>query len=198
MLVLSHDEVVHGKRSLVDKMPGPDWQKFANLRLLYSYMICQPGKKLSFMGAEVGQWNEWDCKANIDWYLLKYPFHQGIFKMVRDLNRFYVSQPSLWAVDFEWQGYQWIDFSDAQNSVISYVRKGGGRTLICIHNFTPQYHEPYWIHLPQLKRVKEVFNSDSERYGGSNQTNPDLHPQAEGFFIRLAPLATQIFEAELL
>src|SRR5438132_11014512 len=104
-------------------MPGPDWQKFANLRLLYSYMICHPGKKLIFMGGEMGQWNEWDCKSNIEWTLLQYPLHQGLFDMVSDINHFYHDHSPLWENDFDWQGYEWIDFSDADRSVISYLRK---------------------------------------------------------------------------
>ncbi len=165
MCVLSHDEVVHGKGSLLNKMPGPDWQKYANVRLLYSYMICHPGKKLIFMGAEIGQWNEWYCKSNLDWYLLQYPHHQGLFDMVRDLNHFYLAQPPLWEADFDWRGYEWIDFSDSQNSVISYLRKGAGRSLACVHNFTPEFHAQYWISLKDQSKVREVFNTDSAQYG---------------------------------
>lgn len=196
MLVLSHDEVVHGKGSLLNKMPGPDWQKFANVRLLYSYMICQPGKKLMFMGGEIGQWNEWYCKSALDWYLLQYPHHQGLFDLVRDLNHFYLQHSPLWESDFEWHGYEWIDFSDAQNSVISYLRKGKEKALVCVHNFTPEYHAQYWIPLKGVKNVKEVFNTDAAKYGGSNQHNGPVTPEPEGFMMALAPLATQIFEVE--
>lgn len=196
--VLSHDEVVHGKGSLINKMPGPDWQKFAGVRLLYSYMICHPGKKLIFMGAEIGQWNEWYCKSNLDWYLLQYHLHQGLFEMVRDLNQFYLEQPPLWEADFEWQGYEWIDFSDSQNSVISYLRKSAKKSLACIHNFTPEFHGQYWIPLKGVKLVREVFNTDAAQYGGSNQLNSEISVGSEGFMIALAPLATMIFEVEYL
>jgi 1,4-alpha-glucan branching enzyme len=193
--VLSHDEVVHGKGSLINKMPGPEWQKFANLRLLYSYLICQPGKKLLFMGGEVGQWNEWDCKANIDWRLLQYPFHQGMFEQVRDLNRLYLAEAPLWKTDFDWEGFEWIDFSDEQKSAISYLRKGGGKSLACVHNFTPEYQPDYWIPL-KAKRVVEVFNTDASKYGGSNKLNESISIHPEGFAIHLAPLATMIFQVE--
>ncbi|HSX10313.1 MAG TPA: 1,4-alpha-glucan branching protein GlgB, partial [Chlamydiales bacterium] len=195
-LVLSHDEVVHGKRSLIDKMPGTEWQRFANLRLLYSYMMCQPGKKLLFMGGEIAQWNEWDCKSNIDWFLLQNPLHQGISELVRELNHFYLTHPPLWQVDFDWQGYEWIDFSDAENCVISYLRKGNGKTLACVHNFTPEYRANYWIKLPNVKAIREVFNTDGAKYGGSGKINEHITIQNEGFAIHLAPLATMIFEVD--
>lgn len=192
--VLSHDEVVHGKGSLLNKMPGTEWQQFANLRLLYSYMICQPGKKLLFMGGEIGQRAEWDCKGNLDWHLLQYSPHEGIYRMVKELNHFYLNNPPLWENDFAWQGYEWIDFSDAENSVISYLRKGSKRSLICVHNFTPEFHPAYWIPLKGVKTVREIFNTDRAIYGGSNQLNPHILPDKEGFTIALAPLATMIFE----
>lgn len=196
MLVLSHDEVVHGKGSLITKMPGTDWQKYANVRLLYSYMMCHPGKKLLFMGGEIGQWNEWYCKAQIDWYLLQYPLHQGLYDMVREINRFYLDHSPLWRWDFEWQGYEWIDFSDAQNCVICYMRKGEDRCLACVHNFTPQYHSNYRVQLKNLKAIREVFNTDAERFGGSNKLNTEIEIHPERFTISLAPLATMIFEVE--
>lgn len=199
--VLSHDEVVHMKRSLLAKMPGSDWQKFANLRLLYSYMICHPGKHLFFMGGEIGQWNEWDCKGQIDWYLLQYPFHQGIQTLVKELNHFYLNHSQLWEKDFDWSGYEWIDFSDADHSVISYLRKGSRGSLACVHNFTPETIPEYFIKLSRVKAVREVFNSDALRYGGSNQLNTAIlihteEPLHSGFTITLSPLATMIFEVE--
>lgn len=196
MLVLSHDEVVHGKRSLVAKMPGPDWQKFANMRLLYSYMICHPGKKLLFMGGEIGQWNEWYCKAQIDWYLLQFPLHQGLYEMIREINQFYLDHSALWKWDFEWQGYEWIDFSDADNCVISYLRKDAGRILACVHNFTPEYLPEYLIKIKNVKSIREVFNTDAMRFGGSNKLNEEIAIDYEGFTISLAPLAAMIFEVE--
>ncbi len=194
--VLSHDEVVHGKGSLVTKMPGPDWQKFANLRLLISYMICHPGKKLFFMGGEIGQWNEWYCKRLLDWKLLQYPLHQGLQQMVKDINHFYLSRSELWGADFDWSGFEWISFSDAEHSVISYLRKKDGKALVCVHNFTPEYHAEYFIHLKNLRKIREVFNTDHEKYGGSNKLNLDIQTNDCGFLIALAPLATMIFDPE--
>ena len=182
--------------SLLRKMPGPDWQKFANLRLLYSYMMCHPSKKLIFMGAELAVWDEWNCKSNLDWNLLDYAFHKGMFEMVRTINHYYLKQPALWANDFNWEGYEWIDFSDAQNSVISYLRKGGGKIIACVHNFTPQFKNEYWIRLKNLRMIQEVFNSDAAEFGGSNKTNRQVLFNGSGFCIALSPLATLIFEIE--
>lgn len=199
ILVLSHDEVVHGKRSLISKMPGDMWQKFANLRLLMSYMICQPGKKLLFMGGEIAQWNEWNCKHEIEWFLLRYPSHDSIHTMVKDINHFYLEHPALWERDFDYQSFQWVDFSDTRNSVISYVRKGNQEQLLCVHNFTPLYHSNYVLHLGNIHQVQEIFNSDAEKYGGSGKLNtyPDIVYDSNGCSIglrlALAPLATMIF-----
>lgn len=200
---LSHDEVVHLKKSLLGKMAGPDWQKFANLRLLYSYMICHPGKQLLFMGGEIGQWNEWDCKGQIDWYLLQYPLHSGMQTLVKELNHFYLKQPALWEKDFDWGGYEWIDFSDTEHSVISYLRKGVKEQVVCVHNFTPEMVPNYLIKLSRVKAIREVFNTDASCYGGSNQLNQNIVIQTEesgqmGFTISLAPLSTMIFEVEFL
>jgi 1,4-alpha-glucan branching enzyme len=195
-LVLSHDEVVHMKGSLLSKMPGPDWQKFANVRLLYSYMIGHPGKKLIFMGAELGQWSEWDCKGEIPWYLLQYSPHFGIHECIKDLNLFYKKESAFWRDDFDWQGYEWIDFADSENSVISYLRKGDGKQFAIVHHFTPEYREGYRILLKGVKRIREAFNTDGEKYGGSNKLNGSIGLDAEGFTINLAPLATMIFEVD--
>jgi 1,4-alpha-glucan branching enzyme len=200
ILVFSHDEVVHGKRSLLSKMPGDMWQQFANLRLLYSYMICQPGKKLLFMGSEIGQWNEWNCKRDIEWFLLDFPTHQGIKRMVKEMNHFYQEHPALWERDFHYDTFQWIDFSDTQNSVVSYLRKGEHEKLLCVHNLTPAFLPQYVLHFAPLQKLEEIFNSDAERYGGSGKlnTNPeiiyDYAGQSMGLRIALAPLATMIFK----
>ncbi len=194
MNVLSHDEVVHGKGSLLSKMPGPEWQKFANLRLLYSYAICQPGKKLLFMGGEIGQWSEWHCKGQIDWYLLQYPTHLGIQELVSQLNHFYLNHSALWERDFTWEGYEWIDFSNAEQSIISYLRKSPKENLVCIHNFTPEFHPCYFISLKGVRRVSQVFNTDDAKFGGSDQQNGAVEVSSGGFTIALAPLATMIFE----
>lgn len=196
MSVLSHDEVVHGKGSLLNKMPGPEWQKFANLRLLYSYLICQPGKKLLFMGGEVAQWSEWYCKGQIDWYLLQYPLHYGVQQMVRVLNHFYLKHPALWEIDFSWEGYEWIDFSNSEQSIIAYLRKAKGQYLACVHNFTPEVHPRYFLALKGVRRMTQVFNSDDAVFGGSNQQSGEIELSGDGFTITLAPLATQIFEVE--
>ncbi|MBF8263408.1 MAG: glgB [Parachlamydiales bacterium] len=197
LLVLSHDEVVHMKNSLLSKMPGSEWQKFANLRLLYSYMICHPGKKLIFMGGEIAQWNEWDCKSTIHWYLMQYPLHLGMHDMVRDLNQLYLQHPELWGQDFDWAGYEWIDFSDADRSTISYLRKSDGKYLACVHNFTPETVENYLIKLSHLEQVREVFNTDAAKYGGSNRINSEIKiVKNSGFMIALSPLATMIFEVD--
>lgn len=203
MLVLSHDEVVHGKQSLLSKMPGDLWQKFANLRLLYSYMMCQPGKKLLFMGGELGQWNEWSCKWQLDWDLLKYPLHKGLQTMVRDLNQFYLSHSAFWDKDFSHEGFEWVDFGDRNNCILSYLRKGKGEYLLCVHNHTPQYHENYYLPLKNALEVTEVFNTDASHFGGSGKHSPrpsicNNHEGggSHGIMLQIAPLATMIFSVK--
>jgi 1,4-alpha-glucan branching enzyme len=191
ILPLSHDEVVHGKKSLLAKMPGDDWQKFAGMRLLYSYMICQPGKKLLFMGGEIGMWNEWDCKGELPWHFLEYERHQGLQTCVKELNHFYLKQGALWERDFDHEGFSWIDASDIQNSVISYERRGHQTNLVIVHNFTPSYFPRYQI--PFRGRLREVFNTDKTEYGGSGKINRKL---VDDGWVELAPLATMIFEVE--
>lgn len=197
---LSHDEVVHGKKSLLSKMPGDMWQQFANLRLLLSYMTCQPGKKLIFMGAEIAQWNEWYCKKELEWFLLQFPTHSGIHRLVKDLNHFYRHHKALWERDFHWETFEWVDFNDIQNSVICYYRKGNNEKLLCIHNFTPQYHPHYIVHSHNIEQIQEIFNTDAEHYGGSGKTNsqPEIlrnaHGESIGVRLALAPLATMVFK----
>lgn len=193
LLALSHDEVVHTKNSLLSKMPGSEWEKFGNLKLLYSYMLCHPGKKLLFMGGEIGQWTEWDCKGQVDWPLLQFPAHAQLQKMVKDLNLFYLQHPALWYWDFDWRGYEWIDFSDAEKSLISYLRKSEDSYLVCVHNFTPASWKNYPIALKKVKNVREVFNSDHQIYGGTHRLNLQVDSQ---FLIQIPPLATLIFEVE--
>lgn len=200
MLVLSHDEVVHGKHSLVSKMPGDVWQKFANVRLLLSYMICHPGKKLLFMSSEFGQWNEWNCKREIEWLLLQFPVHKNIQDMVRDINHFYLAHSALWEKDFEHETFQWVDFSDSNNSVMSFIRKSSNERLLCVHNFTPQYFSDYILYTNQIQNLDEIFNSDALQYGGSGKINGwkevlrDQYGNPYGVKIALAPLATMIFK----
>jgi 1,4-alpha-glucan branching enzyme len=173
VLPLSHDEVVHGKGSLIGKMPGDDWQKFAGLRLLLGYMYAQPGKKLLFMGGEFGQWREWAHDASLDWHLLEYPPHQGLQRWVQDLNRAYREEPALHEMDCQPEGFEWIDCNDSEWSVISLLRKASdGRTVvIAAFNFTPVPRQNYIIGAPANGTWKEILNSDAEHYGGSGQGN---------------------------
>lgn len=169
ILPLSHDEVVYGKGSLLGKMPGDEWQKFANLRLLFGYMYAHPGKKLLFMGGEFGQWREWNHDSSLDWHLLQYPPHRGIQQWVKDLNAFYISEPVLYEVDFEREGFEWINLADWEQSVISFIRKG--RTtkdiLLVICNFTPVPRYKYMVGVPVDGAWRLVLNSDDKKYGGS-------------------------------
>jgi len=202
ILPLSHDEVVHGKASLLSKMPGDDWQKFAQLRLLYSLMICQPGKKLLFMGAELGQWQEWSCKDELPWGLLNYDRHALLHRFFKEMNALYHEKPALWTYDFDQRGFEWIDFSDHQNCTISYLRKGDHTYQLCVHNFTPNFVPDYLVRLPGVFSINEVFNSDREEYGGSGKINrsvniiQDLKGRPTGVQLQLAPLATMIFEVQ--
>jgi 1,4-alpha-glucan branching enzyme len=173
ILVLSHDEVVYGKRSLLDKMPGDFWQKFANLRLLFSYMFAQPGKKLHFMGAEIGQWWEWNANSSLDWHLLQYEPHKKLQAFVKDLNDLYRSEPSMHEVDFTYEGFEWIDFSDYGRSIVSFIRKAKNPAdfLVFVFNFTPVRRYNYRIGVPKGGFYREVLNSDSGLYWGSNTGN---------------------------
>lgn len=168
ILPLSHDEVVHLKGSLLNKMPGDDWQKRANLRLLFGYQMAHPGKKLLFMGGEFGQVQEWSEAQALDWFLCDQPGHRGVQLLVRDLNRLYRQQPALYQHDFEAQGFSWIDCHDYEQSVLSFIRHGGGQQLVCLFNFTPVVRHGYRVGLPQHGRYRELINSDAEIYGGSN------------------------------
>lgn len=198
ILVLSHDEVANGKNSLIGRMPGDMWQQFANMRLLLSYMMCHPGKKLLFMGCEIGQWNEWACTREIEWFLLQFPTHAGLQTMVQDINHFYLKHSMLWERDHDHSGFEWVDFSDRNNSVISYLRKSSEGVLLCVHNFTPNYYGDYHVNLRNVASLHEVFNSDDARYNGTDKKNPfpeiiKDHGQAKSIKIQLAPLSTMIF-----
>jgi 1,4-alpha-glucan branching enzyme len=199
VLGFSHDEVVHGKRSMLSKMPGDLWQKFANVRLVLSYQICQPGKKLQFMGVEIGQWNEWYCNAEMEWLLLEYPLHKGLQACLKELNRLYLKESALWSDDFSHEGFEWVDFRDEKNSVISYFRKSKNEKLLCIHNFTPQFHSDYQLHFTGFCHLEELFNSDQNCYGGSGKAKGsieilhDVSGRPSGIKFALAPLATMIF-----
>ena len=173
VLPLSHDEVVHGKGSLIGQMPGDDWQKFANLRLLYSYMWCHPGKKLLFMGGEFGQRREWNFDESLEWHLLAYPPHGGLQRAVADLNRLLVDQPALHERDSDGRGFEWIDCHDRQQSVLSFIRRAADPDdfLVVCCNFTPVVRHGVRLGVPRGGRYAEVFNSDSQWYGGTNVGN---------------------------
>ncbi|MFZ4537500.1 1,4-alpha-glucan branching protein GlgB [Propionivibrio sp.] len=180
MLPFSHDEVVHGKQSMLHKMPGDEWQRHANLRTLYTYQFTHPGKKLLFMGTEFGQGREWDSCGVLDWYVLEYPLHQGMQRFVRDLNHLYKESPALHRNEFDWNGFEWIDCNDAQQSVISYLRKGeGDELMVVVVNLTPVTRHDYRIGVPLLGTYREVLNSDAETYGGSNVGNGSSSLQAD-------------------
>ena len=173
LLPLSHDEVVHGKGSLLNKMPGDEWQKFANLRLLFAYMYAQPGKKLLFMGGEFGQSNEWSHDRSLDWWLLQFPVHQGVHRWVRDLNHLYRNEKSLHELDTDSAGFEWIDCNDAPMSVVTLLRKGKNphHRMLVVCNFTPVPHKNYRVGVPTGGWWKEVLNSDGAEYAGSGMGN---------------------------
>ena len=202
ILPLSHDEVVHGKSSLLSKMPGDDWQKFANLRLLLGYMYAQPGKKLLFMGGEFGQWREWDHNRSLDWHLLDYERHEGLRRWVEDLNRIYTNEAAM-QLDTEPAGFEWIDGGDADHSVISFMRKGAGsrEVVLIVCNFTPVPRFNYRIGIPEDGFWKEILNSDATHYGGGGIGNfggvssdpVPAHSRSHSLNLVLPPLAICLF-----
>jgi 1,4-alpha-glucan branching enzyme len=206
VLPLSHDEVVYGKGSLLGKMPGDDWQKFANLRLLFGYMYAQPGKKLLFMGAELGQWREWNHDGSPDWHFLEYERHADVQKWVKALNRLYEREPALYELDFAPAGFEWVDASDALQSVISFIRKGKSTNdiILVVCNFTPMTYPEYQVGVPRGGFWAELLNSDSKDYGGSDQGNPrrlrasraSAHGRAYSLNITLPPLAIVFFKSK--
>jgi 1,4-alpha-glucan branching enzyme len=173
VLPLSHDEVVHGKRSLAGKMPGPDDQKLANLRALFGYMYAQPAKKLLFMGADIAQWKEWNHDASLDWHLLDDPRHRGVRRWLADLNRLYRDEPALHELDTDPAGFEWIDCQDSENSVVMMLRKAKGPAppVIALFNFTPIIRRDYRVGVPGGGFWWEVLNSDAEDYGGGGEGN---------------------------
>ena len=196
VLPFSHDEVVHGKGSMLNKMPGDEWQKFANLRLLYTFMFTYPGKKLLFMGCEFGQGSEWNFNQNMDWYTLDYPQHKGLQTLVKDLNKVYTTHPALYQYDFDHQGFEWIDCQDVTHSIVSFRRKTKDEELIVIFNFTPVVREDYRIGVPTEGTYTEILNSDSGYYNGSNKGNGQVYSEATEWMslpfsisITLPPLA---------
>ena len=206
VLVLSHDEVVHGKRSILDKMPGDMWQKFANLRALLAFMFGHPGKKLLFMGTEIGQWDEWEEAHSLDWHLLEYEPHRKLQLFVKELNRVYRNEPALYQVDFDHTGFEWIDFMDSDNSIITFMRRASDSKdlLVFVCNFTPVYREDYRVGVPFHCEYKELLNSDSEMYWGSNKGNYGglwsdeiaWHNQPYSLNLKIPPLSTMIFKPQ--
>ena len=205
ILPISHDEVVHGKGSLISKMPGDHWQKFANLRAYLGFMFTHPGKKLLFMGCEFGQWREWNHDQSLDWHLLSEANHEGIRRLVCDLNYLYRGTAALHELDFDPQGFAWIEANDAEQSILSYLRRGSGDRSLCavICNFTPLPHHAYRIGLPRPGAYRERLNTDSTYYGGSNIGTPLAHTESQDIpwqgqpysaLINLPPLATLVLE----
>ena len=205
VLVLSHDEIVHGKKSLLDKMPGDLWQRFANLRALYGYMYGHPGKNMLFMGGEFGQWWEWNHDDSLQWHLCQHESHAGLQRYVRDLNRLYRNEPALYEIDYDWTGFQWIDINDTENSVISFLRKArdSNNHVVCVCNFTPIPRHGYRIGVPSLAHYGELLNSDAETYGGSNMGNGggvmaepiSTHGFPNSIVLTLPPLSVLYFKA---
>jgi 1,4-alpha-glucan branching enzyme len=206
VLPFSHDEVVYGKGSMIRKMPGDDWQKFANLRLLYGFMFGHPGKKLLFMGDEFGQWSEWNHDASLEWNLLEHPSHAGLKRWVRDLNTLYRGEPLLHTMDFNSAGFEWVDCKDFQRSIISFLRRGQNQNdqLFFVCNFTPVVRQNYRVGVPLEGYWKEILNSDAPLYGGSGQGNfgglstvpLPIHGRPFSLNMTLPPLGIVIFRPE--
>jgi 1,4-alpha-glucan branching enzyme len=205
VLPLSHDEVVHGKGSLLAKMPGDRWQKFANLRAYYGFMWAHPGKKLLFMGGEFAQEREWNHDTSLDWHLLADPMHAGVQRLLRDLNTLYRATPALHQRDFEASGFEWIEHEDAQASVLAFVRHGspGSHPILAVCNFTPAVRHGYRVGVPRAGTWAERINSDSMYYGGSNVGAPlgavaseplPWHGREHSLALTLPPLATVLYE----
>jgi 1,4-alpha-glucan branching enzyme len=204
MLPLSHDEVVYGKRSLINKMPGDEWQQFANLRLLYAYMYGHPGAKMIFMGGEFAQRHEWRHDHSLDWDENNHPMHKGVQTLLKDLNTLYQAETALFEKNFSHEGFEWIDFTDSQNSVLCWVRKGNARDnrLIFVANFTPEVRSNYRIGVPEMGYYTEIFNSDDLIYGGSGKTNdPELetapifkHGRTHSLSLTLPPLSVIVLK----
>ena len=205
VLPLSHDEVVHGKGSLISKMAGDYWQKFANLRALYGFMWGHPGTKLLFMGGEFAQWNEWNDEGSLDWNLLDFPAHEGVRRLIVDLNKLYRSTPALHEIDFDPSGFEWISANDSENSVLAFLRRGKDRSkaMLCVCNFTPVVRQSYRLGVPGPGTYHERLNTDSQYYGGSNVGNPfgvataealASHGREWSVSLTLPPLSTVFLE----
>ena len=206
VLPLSHDEVVHGKASLINKMPGDLWQQFANMRLFYGYLFAHSGKKLMFMGGEFGQRGEWDSDTSLEWQLLQYDTHRGLQNLSEDLNRVYRNEPSLYQVDFDWHGFEWIDCNDADSSMLSFIRRAKDQSdfIIVVANFTPVQRDTYRVGVPEPGFYREILNTDAERYAGGNMGNlGGVHAEAipwngkpYSILVRMPALAAIYFKYE--
>ena len=204
VLPLSHDEVVHGKRSLLGRMPGDEWRRFANLRAYFGFMFGHPGKKLLFMGSEIAPYDEWNHDRSLDWHLLEYPLHRGVEQLVGDLNALYRNTPALYENDFHPDGFEWIDWNDRDNSILAWIRRDRrGDFVVCVTNFTPVVRETFRIGVPESGRYSEVMNTDSPRYGGSGQRNESCvardvpsHGRPSSIDLRIPPLATIFLKRE--
>lgn len=206
MLALSHDEIVHGKSNMIGKMPGDEWQKFANVRALFAYMFAHPGKKTLFMSMEFGQWSEWNVWADLEWHLLQYEPHHKLKGFISALNQLYRSEPALYSRDFGQEGFQWIDCSDNRHSVVSFIRRGKdpSQFVVAVCNFTPQPHSHYRVGVPEMGFYTELFNSDSREYGGSNMGNLggkwtdewSFHNLPYSLDLCLPPLSVLIFKLD--
>jgi 1,4-alpha-glucan branching enzyme len=206
MLALSHDEIVHGKSNMLGKMPGDEWQKFANVRCLFTYMFAHPGKKTLFMSMEFGQWSEWNVWGDLEWHLLQYEPHQTMKRFMTDLNKLYRSEPALYTQDFSQEGFQWIDCSDNRHSVVSFIRRSKDldEFVITVCNFTPQPHSHYRVGVPEIGFYTELFNSDAREYGGSNMGNLggkwtddwSFHNQPYSLDLCLPPLGVLILKLD--
>jgi 1,4-alpha-glucan branching enzyme len=206
VLPLSHDEVVHGKGSMIGKMPGDRWQQFANLRALYAYMWAHPGKKLLFMGGELAQYAEWSHDRSLDWHLLEFAEHAGVQQLVRELNRVYRAEPALWELDNDPAGFRWLEANDASRNVLAFVRSGkdGTRPVVCVCNLSPEVRERYRVGFPSPGRWAELLNTDSTYYGGTDVGNLGVveaeahgwHDQPFSAEVTLPPLAVVWFVPE--
>lgn len=205
ILPLSHDEVVHGKKSLLNKMPGDYWQKFANLRMFLGYMYAYPGKKLVFMGGEIGQYIEWDYERPIDWFLKDYNNHQLMQDCAKDLNHFYREENAFYHLDDQYKGFEWIDYANNEQSIISFVRNGeDGEHILVVCNFTPEVYSGFGLGVPYMGTYKEVFNTDDKKYGGSGyatqkeffSVKTTRHGRPQSIMVDIAPLATMYFKYE--
>jgi 1,4-alpha-glucan branching enzyme len=204
MLPLSHDEVVHGKGSLLDRMPGDEWQRFANYRLLFGYMYTHPGTKLMFMGTEFAQSGEWNHDQQLEWHLKQYPVHEGVSTYVKALNRLYRTEPALYEKSFEPEGFDWIDLGDASNSILVYIRKGNKEkeNLLVVANFTPRAHDEYQVGIYGAAIWTEIFNSNHQDYGGTgthNNTKSERikepkHGRDYSLKLKVPPLAVMVLK----